>query len=404
MTEKFSVSSLKVVKSYPVKFARTLMDAKAAFKGSEIQFKETVKDQLGMPIPTINRWLRAGSVLVKHPELYDVLKDTKGTGRLLEKISIKGLSIESINKIVKSAGFATQATSTAPAVIDVGERLKALVGEGRSSINFFTGVVGKPDTFLIPLRPICYSLGLDIEGQCRKVTNSPWGEGKILSVGAAGPHIDARIFPMWIATVDPRQVVREEDLVNYQTAGVAAIFDAFRKTTAPATLAPEVAAHLARIEDKIETLRGANLPVTSGNYAFLKRLEDRGKSATGIANEFRQANPGEMVSMDDVKAIAVGLGLVDDPDFGQWCVMATEAHGEMTNRHWRFNEAGEKHVVSFLEYYMARAEPLITDGTCRTRFDVISHLLKSPDVHRIGVGRHTSLQKEFPRTQHVSAN
>lgn len=100
-----------------------------------------------------------------------------------------------------------------------------------------TEVNGKP---FIPLKPMCDSLGLDVDGQRRKLDQAEWATTEFISAVAGDGRtremiaLDADNVPMWLATI---QVSRVADaarpvLIAYQREAATALRDYFYRGVA----------------------------------------------------------------------------------------------------------------------------------------------------------------------------
>lgn len=93
----------------------------------------------------------------------------------------------------------------------------------------------------IALKPMCDGLGLDIEGQRRKLKECSWAvTEKISATGADGKTYQMTVIhkdsvPMWLATISEKKVRDEEvrkTLIRYQKEAAKALNDYFTKGVA----------------------------------------------------------------------------------------------------------------------------------------------------------------------------
>ena len=96
---------------------------------------------------------------------------------------------------------------------------------------------GRP---FVPLRPMCEALGIDVDGQRRKLDQAEWARTELISVrdsaGRMQPAValDADHVPMWLATIQTSRVSEQarKILVAYQREAATALRDYFYRGVA----------------------------------------------------------------------------------------------------------------------------------------------------------------------------
>lgn len=88
----------------------------------------------------------------------------------------------------------------------------------------------------VPIKPMCQSLGIDVDGQRRKLADADWASTEIISVQMPGDDqrrdvvaLDADHIPMWLATIQVNRVAEESrpTLIAFQREAAAALRDYF---------------------------------------------------------------------------------------------------------------------------------------------------------------------------------
>ena len=96
---------------------------------------------------------------------------------------------------------------------------------------------GKP---FVPLRPMCEAIGVDVDGQRRKLDQAEWARTELISVrDSAGRMqqavaLDADHVPMWLATIQVSRVAEAARpiLISYQREAATALRDYFYRGVA----------------------------------------------------------------------------------------------------------------------------------------------------------------------------
>ena len=96
---------------------------------------------------------------------------------------------------------------------------------------------GKP---FVPLRPMCEAIGVDVDGQRRKLDQAGWARTELISVrDSAGRMqkavaLDADHVPMWLATIQVSRVAEAARpvLIAYQREAATALRDYFYRGVA----------------------------------------------------------------------------------------------------------------------------------------------------------------------------
>lgn len=171
----------------------------------------------------------------------------------------------------------------------------------------------------VALKPMCEAMGIDVDGQRRKLDQAEWARTELISVRDAagrtqrmvGVHADS--IPMWLATITPSRVAATARpvLTAYQREAARALRDYFYRGVAvqPANLtqldvlraaldqieaaqrdAAEAKAIARRTDDRLAAIEGRHDWLSALAYArqsglpthtrFLQKL---GKCAAGIA-------------------------------------------------------------------------------------------------------------------------
>ena len=96
---------------------------------------------------------------------------------------------------------------------------------------------GRP---FVPLRPMCEVLGIDVDGQRRKLDQAEWARTELISARDSAGRVqraialDADHVPMWLATIQISRVNESarDLLVSYQREAAAALRDYFYRGVA----------------------------------------------------------------------------------------------------------------------------------------------------------------------------
>ncbi|QOV97183.1 phage antirepressor N-terminal domain-containing protein [Rhodococcus pyridinivorans] len=93
-------------------------------------------------------------------------------------------------------------------------------------------VDGKP---FVPIKPMCEAIGIDVDGQRRKLAEAEWAVTELISAtGSDGKSyqmvaLDADHLPMWLATIQTNRIAEEARpvLIAFQREAAAALRDYF---------------------------------------------------------------------------------------------------------------------------------------------------------------------------------
>lgn len=96
---------------------------------------------------------------------------------------------------------------------------------------------GRP---FVPLRPMCEALGIDVDGQRRKLDQAEWARTELISARDSAGRVqraialDADHVPMWLATIQISRVSESarDLLVSYQREAAGALRDYFYRGVA----------------------------------------------------------------------------------------------------------------------------------------------------------------------------
>lgn len=120
---------------------------------------------------------------------------------------------------------------------------------------------------MVSLKRVCESLGVDVEGQRKKLAGCPWATTVMISAVADDGKrrqlamIDHETLPMWLTTIHPSKVkasIREK-LVQYQCEAKAVLAAWFLGSSADL---PALAAEFAEVKTRLAKLEEANFAAT----------------------------------------------------------------------------------------------------------------------------------------------
>jgi hypothetical protein len=149
----------------------------------------------------------------------------------------------------------------------------------------------------VGVRRVCDVLGLDVEGQRKKLKSKAWAGAEMISVPSPGGAqttycIDLDSLPMWLATIEVAKVnasIREK-LVRYQKEAARVLAEHFlprpsglAKVEAPAVDLAPIVTRLDVFEAKLDALAEGSGQIAAGVSLTLTVLRTQDERVTDLA-------------------------------------------------------------------------------------------------------------------------